>query len=95
MRGGRREGGDVTTTKPFRESRADPHMDARREEARFFGDCLNCFGAGWVWSYSVPVGRRLQTIRGEAFFEDGRGVRHLTPCGCKRAPGQAPMRVGP
>ena len=80
-------------TKPFRESRADPRIDARREEARFFGDCLNCWGSGFVWQYDAPPERRLRTLRGDAAFEDGRGVRYLVPCGCKRASGQAAMRV--
>ena len=79
-------------TKTFRESRADPFIDARREEARFFGECLNCFGSGFVWQYDAPLDHRLQTIRGDASFQDGRGMRYLVPCGCKRAPGQTAMR---
>jgi len=70
-------------TKPFRESRSDPHVEARREEARFFEECLNCFGAGWVWQYDAVPERRLRTTRGDAAFEDSRGMRYLTPCGCK------------
>ena len=79
-------------TKPFRESRADPHIDARREEARFFGECLNCWGSGFVWQYDARPEYRLQTVRGDAAFQDGRGMRYLVPCGCKRAPRQAPLR---
>ena len=84
---------EAREVKPFRESQSTPQMEARREEARWAGECLNCFGSGFVWQYDAPPERRLQTTRGDAAFEDGRGMRYLVPCGCKREPRQAPLRV--
>lgn len=57
--------------------------EKRHDEAVEQDECLRCFGAGFVWSYSKQGKRVATDIRGEMSFRDLRGVRYLVACVCR------------